>query len=258
MKKVTVPLPSAAMVVASVALFAALGGTGYAATRLIHSPKARIAKAGDTAADTKLIKKLAPSLSVRFAHTAGSASSATNAGHASSADSATHATSADSATHATSADSATHATNADTATNATTAGNANQLGGVAAASYQTYNSTLPSGQTETGAWGGGFTAAAASADNFVIESFPIPLAAALDSAHVVYVPGASATHCSGAGHAAAGYLCAYQLASANNSSPTIDAVSGGPGASTSGFTVVVQPSGAGFTYLTGTYAVTAP
>src|SRR5579862_7452865 len=90
--------PSPAMAVALVALFSALGGTGYAATKLIHSPKAKIAKAGDTAADTKLIKKLAPGLSVSFAHTAGSANTATNAGHASSADSATHATSADSAT----------------------------------------------------------------------------------------------------------------------------------------------------------------
>ncbi|MFL5960601.1 MAG: hypothetical protein ACJ75G_10075 [Gaiellaceae bacterium] len=94
--------------IAMVALFAALGGTSFAATKVIT------AKHKDVKADTKLVKKLAPSLSVKHAKTANSA------------------TTAASATHATSADSATHATSADTATSATTATNANALNGFAA------------------------------------------------------------------------------------------------------------------------------
>src|SRR5438046_4613102 len=99
-------LPSPALVISMVTLSLVLGGTAVAAATAKHK---------DAKADTKLVKKLAPSLSVKHAKTANSA---TNATHATSADSATN------ATHATSADSATNATNA---TNATTAGNATNL-----------------------------------------------------------------------------------------------------------------------------------
>jgi hypothetical protein len=111
-------LPSPAFVIALVALFAALGGTSFAATKVIA------AKHKDAKADTKLVKKLAPSLSVKHAKTANSASAAANA---------THATSADSATNAT---SATHATSADSATNATNAADSAKLGGIAANGYE--------------------------------------------------------------------------------------------------------------------------
>jgi hypothetical protein len=77
-------LPSPALVISMVALTLVLGGTAVAAT-----------VSGDTKADTKLVKKLAPTLSVKHANTANSATSATNATNA------THATSADSATNAT-------------------------------------------------------------------------------------------------------------------------------------------------------------
>jgi len=87
-------LPSPALVISMIALSLVLGGTAVAAT----------ATHGDKKADTKLIKKLAPSLSVKHAKTADSATSATSA------------TNATNATHATSADNATHATNADNAT----------------------------------------------------------------------------------------------------------------------------------------------
>lgn len=86
-------LPSPALVISMITLSLVLGGTAFAAA----------ASHGDKKADTKLVKKLAPSLSVKHAKTADSA---TNAAHATSADSATN------ATHATSADSATNATNA--------------------------------------------------------------------------------------------------------------------------------------------------
>src|SRR2546423_5289874 len=110
-------LPSPALVISMVTLSLVLGGTAVAATTAKH---------GDKKADTKLIKKLAPSLSVKHAKTAGTAANATHA---------TTAGSATTATHATTADSATNATNATNAANATTAGNANNLGGQPPSAY---------------------------------------------------------------------------------------------------------------------------
>src|SRR2546421_7066973 len=98
-------LPSPALVISLIALSLVLGGTAFAATTAKHK---------DAKADTKLVKKLAPSLSVKHAKTANTATTAANATHAISADSAANAT---------------NATNATSATNATTAGNANNLGG---------------------------------------------------------------------------------------------------------------------------------
>jgi hypothetical protein len=72
--------PSPALVISLIALFVALGGTSLAAGRVIAS------KHKDAKADTKLIKRLAPSLSVKHAE---NATNATNATHATSADSAT-------------------------------------------------------------------------------------------------------------------------------------------------------------------------
>ncbi|HEU5244123.1 MAG TPA: hypothetical protein VFU33_06960 [Gaiellaceae bacterium] len=106
-------LPSPALVISMITLSLVLGGTAVAASTAKH---------GDKKADTKLVKKLAPSLSVKHAKTADSATNAANA---------THATSADSATNATNATNATHATSATSATTATSAGNANTVGGYA-------------------------------------------------------------------------------------------------------------------------------
>ena len=104
-------LPSPAFVIATVALFAALGGTSFAATKVIASTHK------DKKADTKLVKKLAPTLNVKHAKTADIATAAANA------------------THATTADSATNATNAGNAANAANAANASKLGNVAASGY---------------------------------------------------------------------------------------------------------------------------
>ena len=98
--------PSPAFVISLIALFLALGGTSYAATKVI------LTKHKDAKADTTLVKRLAPSLSVK---------------HAKTADDATNAVNATNATHATSANSATHATNATTAQ---TASVANAIGAV--------------------------------------------------------------------------------------------------------------------------------
>jgi hypothetical protein len=77
--------PSPAFVISLIALFLALGGTSFAATKVLAT------KHKDAKQDTKLVKKLAPSLSVKHAHSADSATNATNATNA------THATTADSA-----------------------------------------------------------------------------------------------------------------------------------------------------------------
>jgi len=114
-------LPSPALVISLIALFVALGGTSLAASKVLT------AKHKDAKADTKLVRKLAPSLSVKHAKTANSATTAASAATAASA---THATSADSAT------TAGHATSADNAAVATTAGNANLLGGSPPSAYQ--------------------------------------------------------------------------------------------------------------------------
>lgn len=99
-------LPSPAMVVALTALFVAMGGTGYAASQLSQSDRAQAAKpkpkskpkpTPDTAADTALIKRLAPRLSVAFAANAGYA---TNAGHATTAGTANTANTANTASTA--------------------------------------------------------------------------------------------------------------------------------------------------------------
>jgi hypothetical protein len=92
-------LPSPALVISMITLSLVLGGTAFAASTARHS------KHADAKADTKLIKKLAPKLSVKHAKTANTAN------------------------HANTADTA------DTATNATTADNATNLGGQPASAY---------------------------------------------------------------------------------------------------------------------------
>ena len=77
-------LPSPALVISMVTLSLVLGGTSFAATKVIT------AKHKDAKADTKLVKKLAPSLSVKHAKTANSATSATNATNADTAGNATN------------------------------------------------------------------------------------------------------------------------------------------------------------------------
>jgi hypothetical protein len=69
MGKKRVPVPSPAVVISIIALFAAVGG-GYAVAKG-HS---------DKKADKKLIKKLAPGLSVSHAKTADNASTVNGAG----------------------------------------------------------------------------------------------------------------------------------------------------------------------------------
>src|SRR6476620_8220884 len=109
MFKLRFRLPSPALVVSMVTLSLVLGGTAVAPATATHK---------DARADSVLVKKLAPSLSVRHAKTADNAISAVNA------------TNAVNATHATSADNAISATNANNATTAQTANVAKAIGAV--------------------------------------------------------------------------------------------------------------------------------
>src|ERR1700733_7747269 len=111
--------PSPALVISAIALFVALGGTSYAAGELGRAPAATPANAkprrkstSENAQDTALIKKLAPTLSVKYAKTAGSA---VTAGSADTATNAVNATNALNAVNATNASQATSATTATTA-----------------------------------------------------------------------------------------------------------------------------------------------
>jgi hypothetical protein len=90
-------LPSPALVVSIVTLSLVLGGTAIAATTATHT---------DAKADAALVKKLAPSLSVKHAKTAANATSAVNASNATNATNAANAADATNATHATIAQTA--------------------------------------------------------------------------------------------------------------------------------------------------------
>jgi hypothetical protein len=122
-------LPSPALVISSIALIVAVGGSTFAVASTFDNQK--VTMIAKKVANERITKR-APRLSVSHAGTADSATSATHATSADSATSATHATSADSAT------SATHANSADTAADASTVGGyaANSLGRIDQTSNQ--------------------------------------------------------------------------------------------------------------------------
>ena len=71
-------------------------------------------------------------------------------------------------------------------------------------------SPLPTGQSESGEFDQrtGNTATSTYVDESL--TFPIPLAAPIPAEHVIYTAASSPKpHCSGPGHAEAGYLCVY-------------------------------------------------
>jgi hypothetical protein len=115
---------------------------------------------------------------------------------------------------------------------------------------------LRAGESVSGVFGMGDQASAASQQFLDFRSFPIPLSAPLDSAHVVYVIAASAPNCPGAGQAAAGYLCVYEATQMNATGQGIYTESAGPGASVRGFVVAADSSAIGQIWFGGTYTVT--
>jgi hypothetical protein len=133
----------------------------------------------------------------------------------------------------------------------------------AAGSDFTIATTLASGQTERGiydVWGSGASGYMGTAVNY-----RVPLAARLDSAHVIFnANGTTSAHCAGAWQAGAGYLCVYEPANNHGANtfggihPSSLPAGGGGGSDAEGFGIYfdVSSSSGGWSY--GTWAVTAP
>jgi len=200
------PRLSYANVVATIALFAALGGVSYAATALPKNSvgtsqlQAEAIRAGKIADDAVTGAKLAPGVRERLApsgSTPTTTSTPENVKHAETADKATTASTAD------------HADSADIATQADTAKNAETLGGQPADHYLTADSVLQPGQTEAG----DFIAAAGNGEaGTVLVQFWPHLPESLQEGHIkVIAEGAPGTsECPGPGEAAPSYMCVYQ------------------------------------------------
>jgi hypothetical protein len=128
-------------------------------------------------------------------------------------------------------------------------------------------STLPSGKTEVGDWGGGNFQGAdgGGGSSQASVTFPLPLTSAIGPSHVVIVSGASAAHCAGVGQAAAGYLCVYVEGNIGATIPVTSSVynpesndfSQGSGRYGFGIYLAVAVPNADW-LISGTYAVTAP
>jgi hypothetical protein len=190
--------PGGATVIASVALFVALGGTGYAAFSLpknsvgskqLKSNAVTTSKLKNNAVTTGKLKNNAVTTGKlkNGAVTAGkiNASGLTvpNALHANSADSATNAT---------------NATNAITATSAATAATVTGQG------------TLASGKTEIGIVGGVFqNGPTVSSPLAVTVTFPMLAPVALTGSSIEVAPTASCTGSTANPTAAAGFVCIY-------------------------------------------------
>jgi hypothetical protein len=206
------PRLSYANVVASLALFIALGGASYAATSLPKGSvgtdqiQAEAVRTGKIADDAVTSAKLAQGVRERLAPVGGTPVTTPTAVTPTSVK---HAETADRADTAGSATSAGTAGTAKTADSATTAKDAEALGGQPASHYLTADSVLQSGQTEAG----DYIAAAdnGSAGTVLVQFWP-HLPESLPEGHIkVLGEGAPGTsECPGPGQAAAGYMCVYQ------------------------------------------------
>jgi hypothetical protein len=128
-----------------------------------------------------------------------------------------------------------------------------------------YPAMLPSGQTETGVWGGGYTAPGATEPYREAATFAIPLADPVPVGHVIYVAGSSMPHCPGRGQAEQGFLCVYQGFAENAEAPSDfnifdpeTPVGTEEAAGARGFSIFLRSKKPGLTTITGSYAVTAP
>lgn len=124
----------------------------------------------------------------------------------------------------------------------------------------TIATTLQSGQTQKGLWGGW---GGSPVGNYLQDTvnFRVPLAAAIPSANVHYVGGANA-NCPGTSGdplAAAGHMCVYQVSKGNATHVnTFNTLTGGNGISVYGFSIYFTVDAAGAAHAYGTWAVTAP
>jgi hypothetical protein len=195
MKTSRINRPSPALVIATAALFVALGGTGFAAFAL---PKNSVG--------TKQLKNGAVTAKKLHSASVGTNQIANGA-----------VTGPKINFSGVTAPNAVHATSADSATNASVAANANSA--TAAASP----STLGSGRSETGMYAVGGTAAAVNAFATESISFAFPLASA-PTQHVILLGGASTAACPGSlasPQAAPGAFCLYEGERDNSSSPSV-------------------------------------
>lgn len=186
-----------ANVVATIALFAALGGVSYAATTLPKNSvgtdqiQAEAVRTGKLAEDAVTASRLSPGVRERIA-AAGTTPTASST--------------PDSVKHA---ETANTAARADTAISADTAKNAEALGGQPAGHYLTADSVLQSGQTEAG----DYIAAAGNGEaGTVLVQFWPHLPESLQEGHIKVIPegGGPTIECPGPGQAAASYMCVYQ------------------------------------------------
>jgi hypothetical protein len=190
-----------ANVVATIALFAALGGVSYAATTLPKNSvgtdqiQAEAVRTGKLAEDAVTVSRLSQGVRERIT-AAGTTPTATS----------TPTPTPERVKHAETADTA---TTAGTAASADTAKDAEALGGQPASHYLTADSVLQSGQTEAGDY---IAAAANSQAGTVLVQFWPHLPESLQEGHIKVIPegGGPTTECPGAGQAAASYMCVYQ------------------------------------------------
>lgn len=124
---------------------------------------------------------------------------------------------------------------------------------------------LASGETESGGWAGSDAAPANGRFMLSFAFFHPRLSGSVDGTHIVYVTGASATHCGGVGSADPGYLCVYEAGSSKISATAPRAVlvpDGSIGATPYGFAVSVAEDtttgSAPMAFLAGSFAYTAP
>jgi hypothetical protein len=203
-----------ANVVASIALFAALGGVSYAATTLpggsvgTDQIQAEAVRTGKLTDDAVTASKLAQGVRERLAPVGGAPAVTTAASTPASVKHAETADRSGTAATATQAGSATHADSAATADLATTSKDAEALGGTPADQYLTADSVLHSGQTEAGDY---IAAAANQQAGTVLVQFWPHLPESLPEGHILVIAeGGGTVLCPGAGQAAAGYMCVYQ------------------------------------------------
>ena len=250
MKKRLKP-PSPALVLAVVALFVALGGTGYAALRLPRNSVGTIQIRNGAVINPKIRNgTILGSKLKNGTVTAGKIDvkglTVPNATHAVVAVTAQTAATAATATTATSATSATTATTAGTATTAASPG------------------TLASGKTETGVYDVQFVAATAGDTGGAAITFPFSLASPLTGEEWLAQGNPPDPNCPGstaAPEAAPGYLCVYESAKANVATRCLADLTGScvaPSEFSFGAIPTVTATAAARTQSAGTWAVTAP
>lgn len=108
---------------------------------------------------------------------------------------------------------------AQNADHASSADDASKLGGVAAGRYLTAGSKLGSGETEVGVFAA--EAAGSTVHGSAVINFMPKLPGSVPSTNAeVLTPAATTANCPGPRHAAAGFLCVYEIQNNGMTSPT--------------------------------------